>query len=549
MLGVRPTHPSSSYGYIRPSGMGLSAVAAFVEKPDQHLAQKYVDEGYLWNSGNFIVTAETLLNELRRFAPGVEAPIQAALPAQDDTTVQLLLPSFASAQKISIDYAVMERTALASVMEVDFEWRDLGTWDAVAESGEGDIGLHVFEDAEGCLVRAPDGVVVAALGVRNLAIVVEADAVLVCDLSRAQDVKRVVHRVGALSPRHLDFPEAPMLSLEEEGARLATWLRLRALPLWASAGEIDGAYVSALSLDGRPIGAGFNAHVYAAQSLAFAKARRLQWSGCSKVEFDPDLAFSMETEVAETASLFLCAAAELLRSGSALPSIEERALGFLEKEMRQLETRENKRERREALLEACLSWSVTSKRSDWRVAASLLVGGLFDPTKVLRGQERTPGEGRSLVDPSRQFASASLLLRYGRMTGERQWIDKAENLYSLGMRGISIDRKVAVDSVALDGHVHSCRAKLSTQVKWLEAAVLMSQLFSHEDEERYLQSASSALQAIFQYITPDGVWCDDMRFDGKFIEEVSASLNLHRLIGALDVLLDSGYLGKVKNLR
>ncbi|MDP0880896.1 mannose-1-phosphate guanylyltransferase/mannose-6-phosphate isomerase, partial [Klebsiella variicola] len=86
------------------------------------------------------------------------------------------------------DYALMERTHRAWVLPVDFQWSDLGAWAAVAATGEGEFGGHIFEAAEGCMARAPEGVVVAALGVRNLAIVVEGDAVLVCDLSRAQDV-------------------------------------------------------------------------------------------------------------------------------------------------------------------------------------------------------------------------------------------------------------------------------------------------------------------------------------------------------------------------
>ena len=95
------------------------------------------------------------------------------------------------------------------MLAVDFAGSDLGAWDAIAAAVEGNTGPHIFEDAEGCLVRAPDGVLVAALGVSNLAIVVEPDAVLVTDLGRAQDVKRVVERIRASSPRHLDFANAP----------------------------------------------------------------------------------------------------------------------------------------------------------------------------------------------------------------------------------------------------------------------------------------------------------------------------------------------------
>lgn len=205
-LGVRPTGPSSAYGYIRPAGTGLAPVGAFVEKPDTNTAARYVTEGYLWNSGNFIARAAILLDELRAHAPAVEQAVRAAV-AEDDQSPLTLSSAFATAPKISIDYAVMEKTNRASVLPVDFAWSDLGAWDAVHTSGQGDRGRHILEDAEGCLVRAPEGVIVAAVGVQNLAIVVERDAVLVCNLDRSQEVKRIVDRARSEAPGHLDFDE------------------------------------------------------------------------------------------------------------------------------------------------------------------------------------------------------------------------------------------------------------------------------------------------------------------------------------------------------
>ncbi|MFN4186384.1 MAG: mannose-1-phosphate guanylyltransferase, partial [Hyphomonas sp.] len=125
---------------------------------------------------------------------------------------------FKAAPKISIDYAVMEKTSRASVLPVRFEWSDLGAWDSVHASGEGDVGLHILEDSEGCLVRACDGVMVAAIGLRDVGIIVERDAVLVTDLKKSQDVKKVVERLRKLSPQHLDFPSAKPL-VETEGGR------------------------------------------------------------------------------------------------------------------------------------------------------------------------------------------------------------------------------------------------------------------------------------------------------------------------------------------
>lgn len=201
-LGVRPRAASSAYGYIKPSGRGLSAVQAFVEKPDEATAEAYIGAGYLWNSGNFIVPAATLVGQLERHAPAVLAAARAALPEGEATVLD---EGFRTAPKVSIDYAVMEKTDVASVLEVDFDWSDLGAWDAIAATGAGSAGTQVLVDGENCLIRAPEGVVVAAVGVRDLAIIVEKDAVLVCDLNRAQDVKGVVETLKAVAPGRLDF--------------------------------------------------------------------------------------------------------------------------------------------------------------------------------------------------------------------------------------------------------------------------------------------------------------------------------------------------------
>ncbi len=194
--------------------------------------------------------------------------------------MQVLGPEFRPAPKISIDYAVMEKTRLASVLAVEFTWSDMGAWDAMAASGEGDVGAHIFEDPDGCLVRAPDGVLVAALGVRNLAIVVERDAVLVTDLARAQDVKRVIERIKLGSPGHLDFNALAPESLEGGAGRLADWLGLRALPLWATVGLQDGSgFAETLGLDGRPLVGASRSLVQARQVYVYAQAGRLGWTG------------------------------------------------------------------------------------------------------------------------------------------------------------------------------------------------------------------------------------------------------------------------------
>ena len=188
-----------------------------------------------------------------------------------------LTDAFRAAPKISIDYAVMERSERTSVLPVAFAWSDLGAWDSVRATGAGAVGVHVAVDSDGCLVRAPQDVVVATLGVSNLAVIVEADAVLVCDLSRAQAVKTVVDRIKAEAPAHADIPDtrepAPY-------ARFGDWMRTAALPLWSTLGtHADGAFVEALTAEGRPAEEHRRARVQSRQIFVFCHAGALGWRG------------------------------------------------------------------------------------------------------------------------------------------------------------------------------------------------------------------------------------------------------------------------------
>lgn len=189
-LGAAPTQPSSAYGYIQPAHAGLAPVQAFIEKPDPHRAAQLILEGCLWNSGAFIATARTLREELERHAPHIWRAVAEAVPAEGG----VLGEAFRTAPRLSFDYAVMEKTGRASVLPLTLAWSDLGAWDAVAMVSDGEGTAHLALDSAGCLIRAPDGVTVATLGVSGLAVIVERDAVLVCDLSRAQDVKRLLTR-------------------------------------------------------------------------------------------------------------------------------------------------------------------------------------------------------------------------------------------------------------------------------------------------------------------------------------------------------------------
>ncbi len=207
-FGVKPTAPATGFGYIRPGDAlldgSVNAVAAFVEKPDQQTAERYLLEGYLWNSGNFAFKASTLLGEFEAFEPTVAAAAKACVAALkfDAGVGRLDREAFAQAKKISLDYAVMEHTTKAAVVPAAFAWSDLGAWDAIWEASvrdhdgnaqDGDVDLH---GATNVLVRTT-GPYVGVIGISDIVVVVEPDAVLVCHRKDSQAVKTLVDGLKA----------------------------------------------------------------------------------------------------------------------------------------------------------------------------------------------------------------------------------------------------------------------------------------------------------------------------------------------------------------
>ena len=201
-FGIAPSEPRTSYGYIRCGaslGDGIRRVERFVEKPDAANALRYLDEGYVWNSGNFMFRADVLVSELERHAPQIAAAVAASVErAREDLGfLRLDAESYARAPQLSFDYAVMEKTERAVVVEGKFRWSDIGSWDAIFEISKRDAdnnfatGPVVAVDSRNCLVHAEERLT-AVLGVRDLIVVTTPDAVLVVPRERAEEVKGLV---------------------------------------------------------------------------------------------------------------------------------------------------------------------------------------------------------------------------------------------------------------------------------------------------------------------------------------------------------------------
>ena len=205
-FGVVPTQPETGYGYIK-CGEALADdlfdLEQFVEKPDAETAAAYLASGdYLWNSGMFLLNASTYMKELDAQAPAMAEQCRAAIATavRDMDFVRPDAAAFRACPSDSIDYAVMEKTALGGVVSLDCGWSDVGAWSALwdvgarDDSGNVSKGDVVLEDSTNSYFRS-ESRLVAAAGVSDLVVVETADAVLVADRDRVQDVKKIVNRL------------------------------------------------------------------------------------------------------------------------------------------------------------------------------------------------------------------------------------------------------------------------------------------------------------------------------------------------------------------
>jgi mannose-1-phosphate guanylyltransferase / mannose-6-phosphate isomerase len=215
VFGITPTEPMTSFGYIRPGkaldgAAGVDTVAAFVEKPVRATAEKYVAEGYLWNSGNFTMTVETALTELKRHVPEVMSAAAAAVAQAkiEDKVAELAADAFARAPRISFDHAVMEKTDRAAVIAAEFDWSDLGTWHSVWDAAEKDeagnavVGEAVLVGARGNFIST-DRPLVGLVGVEDMVVVASDDAVLVAPRHKSDSVKQLVAALGTVNAKVL----------------------------------------------------------------------------------------------------------------------------------------------------------------------------------------------------------------------------------------------------------------------------------------------------------------------------------------------------------
>ena len=214
-IGITPKFPATGYGYVQTAGeiqIGQAiksfAVNQFVEKPNVEVATGYLkDGGFFWNSGIFIFKVSVFLESVQKYAPELYADLMRIKEhIGSDTYEEAVDRIYNEVKSISIDYGILEKASNVFLVQGDFVWNDLGSWEEVYkydkkdENQNAQVGEVVFLDSKNSYVYAPNSLV-AVVGLDDVIVVQEGDTILVCKRDRAEDIKAVV---GEITKRKLD---------------------------------------------------------------------------------------------------------------------------------------------------------------------------------------------------------------------------------------------------------------------------------------------------------------------------------------------------------
>lgn len=201
-IGITPSKPETGYGYIRKGRHAKNGdffeVLEFKEKPDKETAEKYLRSGeYVWNSGMYLFNAKTFTEELRVYAPEIY-PLFAQGFAK-------FVENFQSLPSISIDYAISEKSEKVIVFEGEFGWSDIGSFDSLAELGNGNFSTrHIDIDSKNVFAHSENRRLIATIGMEDVAVIETNDSILVYKRGRAEEVKKVVEKLQEKKEKEIE---------------------------------------------------------------------------------------------------------------------------------------------------------------------------------------------------------------------------------------------------------------------------------------------------------------------------------------------------------
>jgi mannose-1-phosphate guanylyltransferase/mannose-6-phosphate isomerase len=595
-FGVKPTYPATAYGYIRPGetlavAPAVRAVARFVEKPDLQRARLLMDEGCLWNSGNFMFRVDVLINEAARLAPEVLAAVRRAVEdGRSEGGVFRLGAAFAQSPRISIDVGIMEKTERAAVLPIDYDWSDLGAWDAIwtasarDEDGNAIHGAAVVRDSVDSLVRASHGARLVVIGARNLAIVARGDEVLVAALDKAADLKPALAALDVLPTNARGFAEP----LEASASRLKAWLFEKALPLWwcLGADHLRGGFHERLGQDLVSGPVDRRVLVQARQIHVFATAGLMGWAGpwTSAVDHGldylarygrrPDGLYRRAVDAGgapadDLARLYDQAFVllALATSAKAMPgrreALEREAVSLAGAVQRTFACAGGGWRADEAsmkyeadpimhLFEAMLAWSEVSDAAAWAgwagdIAAHFLTRMVdTEHGRIVEEFDEHwapfPGREGHRLEPGHHFEWAWLMERWSRRVGEAGPGEVARALYASGERGVDPRTGLVFDALADDFTLLETTSRLWPQTERVKAALLLAPADDRQAASRHRRAASAAAAAMWSYFdTPvEGLWRDAPRGAGAPENDPASASSFYHIIGAIEALQQLG---------
>ena len=211
-IGVKPTEPATGYGYVQTGlvktyimGTPVYTVQRFVEKPDLQTALSYVDSGeYFWNAGMFIWKVSAIDAALQNYTPDLYSGLKSISDgiAAGTSLESLMTEVYPALEKISVDFAIMEKAQNVLMVESAFDWDDVGAWPAIErhfpEDALGNVkkGDAIYKESADNIIVSENGHLTALIGVQSLIVVHTEDVTLVCHKDRAQDIKTIVKELG-----------------------------------------------------------------------------------------------------------------------------------------------------------------------------------------------------------------------------------------------------------------------------------------------------------------------------------------------------------------
>lgn len=218
-LGIKPHYPETGYGYIQRTdkkvdldGHALYPVKTFAEKPNIETAQRFLESGdFYWNAGIFSWSIDAILEEFEKQMPELYDALPELMSHIDTEKMdEAILKVYSATKSISIDYAIMESASNVSVIESDFKWNDVGSWEAVynlSDKNKNDSALHTEEvielNAKNNFFYSQNKKMVAAIDVDDLVLVETDDAILICKRDSSQKVKDIVDKLRHKEMDHL----------------------------------------------------------------------------------------------------------------------------------------------------------------------------------------------------------------------------------------------------------------------------------------------------------------------------------------------------------